>query len=80
MARRKPPVYVAQPLVPNATMVNSGMRCQITFDDRGPDERGRRHFTMDWDQTPGDITTRRGQCYHAVPSEHFTLDTPEAES
>ena len=51
----------------------------VQFDDAGPDEQGRRHFTLFWlydGELPGTGSTfaergmRRAQCFHADPSPY----------
>ena len=42
---------------------------------------GRRHFTVLWDQPWGDVHVCRAQCYHAIPTEHFTAtSTSDADA
>ena len=72
------PTTAADPLRPNAAF-KSGTPCRVEYDDSTPDGLGRRHFTVLWDQPWGDVHVRRAQCYHAVPTEHFTTTAPAVE-
>ena len=72
------PTTAADPLCPNAAF-KSGTPCRVEYDDREPDARGRRRFTVWWDQPWSDVHVRRAQCYHAVPTEHFTATALAAE-
>ena len=72
------PTTAADPLCPNAAF-KSGTPCRVEYDDREPDARGRRRFTVWWDQPWSDRHVRRAQCYHAVPTEHFTATALAAE-
>jgi hypothetical protein len=57
----------------NATMINNGMRCRITFDDDGPDHLGRRRFTLEWN-AHHEHGERRGQCFFSQPALHVEED------
>ncbi len=45
----------------------------VTFDDDGPDDLGRRRFTVDWIAVPfasePDRCVARGQCFRANPED-----------
>jgi len=64
-------VGIAEPISPNAVMARSGRPCVVEFDDKGPDEEGRRRFSLTWDQPFGQDFERRAQHFFAVPSNHF---------
>ena len=72
------PTTLAADLQPNAAF-KSGTPCRVEYDDSTPDGLGRRRFTVWWDQPWGDVHVRRAQCYHAVPTEHFTATALAAE-
>lgn len=79
-ATRKVGVFVDhEPIRFNAKMARSEIPCRIEYSDNGPDGYGRRHFTLDWYSDHGDFYEVRGQCFHAVPSNHFELDTDQEE-
>lgn len=58
-------------------MVNRpDLRARVEF--HGPVEKdGRQSFTLRWID---DYGRWRGQCFHAIPSEHFTLAAPGESS
>ena len=72
------PTTLAADLQPNAAF-KSGTPCRVEYDDSTPDGLGRRRFTVWWDQPWSDVHVRRAQCYHAVPTEHFTATALAAE-
>jgi hypothetical protein len=49
---------------------------QITYHDAGPDDLGRRKFTLEWIDSTG---RKRGQCFHADPAQFEAHREGEAD-
>jgi hypothetical protein len=48
------------------TMADCWDNLRIKYDDKGPDDYGRRRFSLEWTEPHG---RKRGQCFFARPAD-----------